>query len=74
MAAQDRVPRGIGKLVENFSGCMPLLSRVVGRIVRPSEIEDIVQEAFVLSRAAARNRAIANSGAFFPGRNEVEAR
>jgi RNA polymerase sigma-70 factor (ECF subfamily) len=64
MEAQERVPRGVSKLVESFLSCKPLLSRVVGRIVRPNEIEDIVQETFVLSYAAARNQDIANPRAF----------
>jgi RNA polymerase sigma-70 factor (ECF subfamily) len=64
MEAPERVPRGVAKLVESFLNCKPLLSRVVGRIVRPSEIEDIVQETFVLSYAAARHQDIANPRAF----------
>ena len=38
--------------------------RVVGRIVRPDEIEDIVQETFVHTYAAARNQKIHNPRAF----------
>jgi len=40
------------------------LIRVVGRIVRPDEIEDIVQETFVHTYAAARNQKIHNPRAF----------
>ena len=51
-------------LVESFLAHRPLLFRVIGRIVRPDEIEDIVQETFVLSYAAARNQKINNPRAF----------
>jgi RNA polymerase sigma-70 factor (ECF subfamily) len=64
MEAHERVPHGVAKLLESFLSCKPLLSRVVGRIVRPNEIEDIVQETFVLSYAAARKHEIANPRAF----------
>ncbi len=37
---------------------------MVGRIVRPEEIEDIVQEAFVTSYAASRTQEIRNPQAF----------
>lgn len=61
---QSRTPGSITKLVESFLIHRPLLFRVIGRIVRPNEIEDIVQETFVLSYAAARNQKIANPRAF----------
>jgi RNA polymerase sigma-70 factor (ECF subfamily) len=50
--------------LENFLAHRPLLFRLIGRIVRPDEIEDIVQETFVLSYAAARNQKINNPRAF----------
>lgn len=40
------------------------LLRMIGRIVRPNEIEDIVQETFIQSYAAARNQHIHNPQAF----------
>jgi RNA polymerase sigma factor (sigma-70 family) len=50
--------------LESFLTARPLLIRFIGRIVRPDEIEDIVQETFVLSYAAAREQQIANPRAF----------
>jgi RNA polymerase sigma-70 factor (ECF subfamily) len=47
-----------------FLAYRPLLFRVIGRIVRPDDIEDIVQETFVHSYAAARNQKIHNPRAF----------
>jgi len=51
-------------LTESFLSCRKRLARMVGRIVRPDEIEDIVQEAFVMSYAASRNQEIKNPKAF----------
>lgn len=51
-------------LLESFIANRPLLFRVIGSIVRPDEIEDIVQETFVLSYAAARSQKITNPRAF----------
>lgn len=56
-------PKGKGWL-HNFLAVRPLLSRVVGRIVRPEEIEDILQETFILSYAASRKKRIDNPRAF----------
>lgn len=50
--------------LENFLAHRPLLLRIIGRIVRPDEIEDIVQEAFLHSFAASRKQAIDNPRAF----------
>ncbi|HWK54817.1 MAG TPA: RNA polymerase sigma factor [Hyphomicrobiales bacterium] len=50
--------------LKNFLDIRPLLFRVVGRIVRPEEIEDIVQETFVLSYAASRKKKIDNPRGF----------
>jgi RNA polymerase sigma factor (sigma-70 family) len=56
---------GFGKSwLEDFLASRPLLRRVVGRLVKPEEIEDIVQETFVLTYAASRTRKIDNPGAF----------
>ena len=58
-------PGGIAKSwLESFLSNRRLLFRIVGRIVRPDEIEDVVQETFVLSYAAARNQEIFNPRAF----------
>jgi len=51
-------------LLDSFLACRSVLYRTVGRIVRPEEIEDIVQETFVLSYAASRNQKIRNPQAF----------
>ncbi len=53
-----------GGLLETFLSCKSLLTRIVGRIVRPDEIEDIVQETFVLSYAASRGQKLKNPRAF----------
>ncbi len=50
--------------LKNFLAIRPLLFRVVGRIVRPEEIEDIVQETFILSYAASRKKRIDSPRAF----------
>jgi RNA polymerase sigma factor (sigma-70 family) len=50
--------------LESFLAARPLLMRVISRLVRPDEIEDIVQETFVLSYAAARKQQIFNPKAF----------
>ncbi len=54
----------MGSLLDSFLSCKAMLSRVVGRMVRPDEIEDIVQETFVLSYAACRTQHIDNPKAF----------
>lgn len=51
-------------LLESFLAQRPLLSRFISRIVRPDDIEDIVQETFIQSYAAARQQHIANPQAF----------
>jgi len=51
-------------LLEIFLEYRPLMFRLIGRIVRPDEIEDIVQETFVQSYAAARLNKISNPKAF----------
>jgi RNA polymerase sigma-70 factor (ECF subfamily) len=53
-----------GSLLDSFLRYKKNLSRVVGRIVRPEEIEDIVQETFVLSFVASRDRQLRNPQAF----------
>lgn len=65
-APQDRAAQSgtLKALVESFITNRPLLFRVIGNIVRPDEIEDIVQETFVLSYAAARSQKIINPRAF----------
>jgi RNA polymerase sigma-70 factor (ECF subfamily) len=50
--------------LKNFLSIRPMLFRSVGRIVRPDEIEDIVQETFILSYAASRKKKIENPRAF----------
>jgi len=51
-------------LLDSFLKCRLHLYRMLGRIVRPEEIEDIVQETFVQSYAASRQQKIANPEAF----------
>lgn len=50
--------------LENFLRNRPLLLRVISRIVRPDDIEDIVQETFLHSLAASRKQSIENPRAF----------
>lgn len=50
--------------LESFMGNRPLLYKIIGRFVRPDEIEDIVQETFLHSYAASRKQAIHNPRAF----------
>lgn len=51
-------------LIDHFAGCRNQLFRFIGRIVRPDEIEDIVQETFVQSYAACHRHPIENPKAF----------
>lgn len=51
-------------LLESFLACKPLLFRLIGKIVKPHEIEDVVQETFVNSFAASRKQKIHNPRAF----------
>lgn len=51
-------------LLECFLASRKKISKMLGRMVRPDEIEDIVQETFVLSYAASRNQKIRNPQAF----------
>jgi RNA polymerase sigma factor (sigma-70 family) len=50
--------------LSNFLAIRPLLFRVVGRMVRPEEIEDIVQETYILTYAASRKKNIENPRGF----------
>ena len=50
--------------LDSFLGSKPLLCRIVGRIVRPDDIEDIVQETFLHSYAASNKQQIDNPRAF----------
>lgn len=63
----EQIPEKPGLMntwLENFLESRPLLRRLAGRIVRPDEIEDIVQETFVLSFTAARQQKIMNPRAY----------
>lgn len=51
-------------ILDTFLAQRNRLFRMIGRIVRPNEIEDIVQETFIHSYAAARNQQIHNPQAF----------
>jgi RNA polymerase sigma-70 factor (ECF subfamily) len=53
-----------GMLTAIFLECRASLVRLVGRIVRPHEIEDIVQETFIRSYEAAGKRTIRHPRAF----------
>lgn len=55
---------GFTGCVESFVSCRALVTRFLVRFVKPQEIEDIVQEAFVRSYVAARAREIDNPEAF----------
>ena len=50
--------------LDSFLAHRPLLFRVIGRIVRPDEVEDIVQETFLHSFAASKKQVIDNPRAF----------
>ncbi|MDR0780016.1 MAG: sigma-70 family RNA polymerase sigma factor [Pseudomonadales bacterium] len=50
--------------INNFLAIRPLLFKSVRRMVRPDEIEDIIQETFVLSYAASRKKTIENPRGF----------
>lgn len=51
-------------LIDHFTDCRNQLFRFIGRIVRPDDIEDIVQETFVQSYAACNRHPIDNPRAF----------
>lgn len=59
-----KASQGMKLWVDSFLASRPLLCRMIGRLVRPDEIEDIVQETFVHSYAAAHNQRIRNPRAF----------
>lgn len=64
MGGKFQASKTMKKLLDGFLELRPLLFKVIGRIVKPQEIEDIVQETFVQSYAAARNTKIRNPRAF----------
>jgi RNA polymerase sigma factor (sigma-70 family) len=51
-------------LLEAFLNCRQLLSRFIGRVVAPGDIEDIVQETFIRSMQAGVERRIDHPKAF----------
>lgn len=51
-------------LLQSFLESRYRLARVVGRFVKPDDIEDILQEAFITSYAASRSQEIRNPKAF----------
>lgn len=53
-----------GSIAEVFASVRAQISRVVSRVVRPADIEDIVQETFVRSYEAELARKIAHPRAF----------
>jgi RNA polymerase sigma factor (sigma-70 family) len=62
-AGADR-PTSKPGILETFLAQRNALLRMIGRIVRPYEIEDIVQETFIHSYAASRQQNIHNPQAF----------
>lgn len=50
--------------LESFMDSRLRLARTVGRIVRPDDVEDILQETFISTYAASRSRKIDNQQAF----------
>lgn len=50
--------------LESFLANRPLLYRIIGRIVRPDDIEDVVQETFLHAFAASRKQKVNNPRAF----------
>lgn len=61
---RSRTSKSMDSLLETFLTSRRRLARLVGRFVRPDEIEDIVQETFVLSYAASRTQKLRNPQAF----------
>jgi RNA polymerase sigma-70 factor (ECF subfamily) len=51
-------------LVTVFMGCRGLLGRVIGRIVRPHDIDDILQETFIRAYAASKKTEIRHPRSF----------
>ncbi|HWK55442.1 MAG TPA: RNA polymerase sigma factor [Hyphomicrobiales bacterium] len=63
--ANDNVlEKDMQRWVDEFTSIRPMLFRLIGRIVRPDEIEDVVQETFLLAYDAARRQKIDNPSAF----------
>jgi len=54
----------MNRWLDSFLGSKPLLCRIIGRIVQPDDIEDIVQETFLHSFAASNKQPIDNPRAF----------
>ena len=50
--------------LDSFMESRLRLARMVGRIVRPDDVEDILQETFISTYAASRSRKINNQQAF----------
>lgn len=63
-AAQRDPGENRQSLLDSFMAHRRRLLRFIGRLVRPDEIEDIVQETFVQSYAASANQHIHNPRAF----------
>ena len=57
-------PAGAGSLAAAFMACRGALARVVGRIVKRHDIEDILQDAFIRSFEAETRYRIRNPRAF----------
>ena len=66
MASKSRpvVRTGVAELLAAFIESKPLLARTIGRIAKPYDVEDIVQETFVRSYEAAKDREISHPRAF----------
>lgn len=62
--ARPVVRTGISGLLAAFLESKPLLARVIGRIAKPYDVEDIVQETFIRSYEAAKDREITHPRAF----------
>ena len=64
MSVEKHKEGGIATLLDSFLKCKKQLYMMLGFIVRPDEIEDIVQETFVLSYTASRSQEIKHPRAF----------
>lgn len=56
--------QGVDHLAAAFLACRAMLARLVGRVVKPHDIEDIVQETFIRSFEAARRQPIRHPRSF----------
>lgn len=64
MAMADDEAPGAARLSAAFSRCRRLLSRAVGQIVRPQDVDDILQETFIRAYVASQTTEIRHPVSF----------